>query len=137
MGILSNIGEGLGNLGGFWKNAAVDVYDLATGQAGVKAQNEANKDMAREQMAFQERMSSTAYQRSKEDLDRAGMNPLLSLMQGGASTPGGAGYMAQNEQRGSIFSAMDLKRSQAEIRNLMSIRTLTTRHFPKLLIRKI
>lgn len=46
-------------------------------------------DQAEINRKFQERMSNTAMQRMKVDMEKAGINPLLGISGGGASTPSG------------------------------------------------
>ena len=95
--------------------------DIAAGAAGFFGQSKTNKKnlkIAREQMAFQERMSNTAYQRSMHDMSEAGLNPILAARVGGASTPMGASATMQNEVGPAVSSALDFRRSVAEIKNL-------------------
>lgn len=91
---------------------------IGSGIAGVLGQseaNEANKNLAGSQMAWQERMSSTAHQREVKDLIAAGLNPMLSVNHGGASTPVGSLARVENTFSKGIESQL-ASASMAKIR---------------------
>lgn len=124
-------------------------FNHAQGEIQRNWQTETNQasqlfsaSQAQNAMDFTERMSGTAYRRAVNDMRAAGINPMLAVSQGGASSPPGsagsgassgaapgtggvssAGSMAvaRNPLEG-VSSAVGLARSAAEVQNIVANR---------------
>lgn len=102
---------------------ATVLPSIVAGAANLFGGAHQAKEMSRiadRQMAFQETMSNSAYQRSVADMRLAGINPIFAAGGGGASSPSGASFSPPNVMEGGINSALDLARSMKELKEVDS-----------------
>lgn len=113
--------------------------------SAAKKAADANQRMSREQMKFQERMSSSAHQRQAKDLKAAGFNPLLSATGGASSPAGAAGSMSpapvENVLSSAVSSAVEarqlglaIEKQGEEVKNLQASNQLTKAQTAKTIV---
>ena len=111
---------GVATTGVPWGSIAGAVGDLGSAAIGgglsymgQSSANRANAAAADKQMAFQERMDNTKYQRSVKDLEAAGLNPMMAYGNMSAGSPSGAlGVGAQNTMSGFGQAISNVKPSE-------------------------
>lgn len=100
----------------FWESMGSGLVGAIGSMFGQQSANDANKEIAnnanaqsqanaREQMAFQERMSNTSHAREVQDLKNAGLNPILSA-NAGAASPGGAAGNVQTANMENVMGGL-------------------------------
>ncbi|WNK14988.1 MAG: DNA pilot protein [Microvirus sp.] len=120
MAFLGSIGKALG-LGSTSSVLGSIAGPLISGGLSLIGGSQANASSAKSvqsQQDFQADQSSTAYQRAMADMKAAGLNPMLAYSQGGASTPSGANYTAQDAISPAVSSARAQFKTRAEVQNM-------------------
>jgi hypothetical protein len=107
-----------------WAGLGSALVGGLTSMWGGNRRNEMQIEQAREQMAFQERMSNTAYQRATKDLEKAGLNRIMAFGSP-STTPAGAQAQIQDVATPAVNTALASRRLAQEIKNMKETENLT------------
>lgn len=132
---MSGVGSLIGGRSANRANLAESARNRAFQSAEATTSRNYTSSEAKIQREFQAEMSGTEWQRGVADMKAAGLNPALAYGQGGASSPGGAmgsGAAGGGSQATvsdaitpAVSSAMQYKRLNEEIKNMVAVREKT------------
>lgn len=111
MGFLTTFAAG----GGF-----SGAFDVGTAFGLAAYGNSKAKKAAKSDRSWQEFMSNTAYQRKVEDLKKAGLNPMLAIGGGGASTPSGSTAKTYVPDSKPVTTSLAKQRLNQELKNMQA-----------------
>lgn len=94
------------------------AFSAALPFLGAIQERDFNREAASTANAFSERMASTQHQREVADLKAAGLNPMLSLRNGGAAAPSGASFSVDNPGGASASAFQQARLNTANIANI-------------------
>lgn len=104
-----------------WDPITAGIVSGGIGLFGTMLGNQQSEKNANRQMDFQRELSNTSHAREVEDLKKAGLNPILSALGAGASTPNGAQATVNDYAPGiskGVETAIGIKTQNKQLQNM-------------------
>jgi hypothetical protein len=116
----------------FWSGGGAGLLAGGMGLAGGIGANKSRAAATRSQRNWDEMMYNQRYQKTVQDMKRAGLNPALAYQQGtGGSSPTGQAAGVENVLEGAASSAREVGMMKAQIDNIKADTALKAKQTEK------